>query len=62
MSDVTEHAKLECAQRELQMRRRVYPGRVERGLMTQAQASREITLMEAIRNDYQKIVHGERLI
>lgn len=58
----TETDKQIAANRELHYRRRVYPGLVQRGKMTQQQADREIALMEAIRDDYTKIVHGERLI
>jgi hypothetical protein len=48
----TTRDKLICAQRELEMRRNVYPGRIEQGKMTQAQATYEIKCMEAICDDY----------
>ena len=38
----------ECVIRELAMRRGVYPKFVRSGRMTQAQADREIAMMEAI--------------
>ena len=44
--------KAACAVRELGLRRRVYPRRVEEGKMSQARAMEEIALMEAILNDY----------
>lgn len=37
-----------CAERELKIRRRVYPTRVSTGRMSQQLASREISLMEEI--------------
>ena len=43
----------DCARRELVMRRRVYPGLVSRGRMTDEQARREIAMMEAIVRDYE---------
>lgn len=59
---MTESDKLACAEREVKMRKRVYPRWVENGRMTEQQAAREIALMEAIAEDYRKIVGGERLI
>jgi len=59
---MTEHDKHACAVREAKMRRRVYPRWVAQGRMTQEQAEREIATMEAIAEDYRKIVWGERLI
>lgn len=40
----------ECAQRELAMRHRVYPGLVKRQKMTEAEAASEIDTMRAIRD------------
>lgn len=37
-----------CVERELRMRRRVYPRWVEAGRMTQAKADAEIRTMEAV--------------
>jgi hypothetical protein len=45
--------KLKCIDRELGMRRRVYPGFVDRGKMTQSAADEEIAVMEAIKADYE---------
>ena len=44
----TLHDMAACAEREVRMRRRVYPRWVESGRMTAAQAEREIALMDAI--------------
>jgi len=60
--NVTEHDKMRCAERELALRRRVYPGRVRAGTMTEKMAEHEIKCMEAIVEDYRKICLGERLI
>jgi hypothetical protein len=38
----------QCAEREVNLRRRVYPVRVANGRMTQALADRQIAMMEAI--------------
>jgi len=38
----------QAAEREVQIRRRVYPNRVETGRMTRLQAERQIALMQAI--------------
>lgn len=52
MSDVTHEEKRACLEREIKMRRRVYPRWVQSGKMTQAQSDREIAVMEAILADY----------
>lgn len=44
---------IECVGRELLMRRRVYPRRVESGAMSQRQADDEIAIMEAVRDALQ---------
>lgn len=46
MVDLNEQIK--CVQREIKMRRRVYPWRVSQGKMTRDAADREIAAMEAI--------------
>jgi hypothetical protein len=46
--------KLMCLERELRMRRRVYPRWVELGKMKMRQAEHEIEVMEAIADDYRK--------
>jgi hypothetical protein len=57
----TNEEKLACVERELRYRRRVYQRRVEAETMTPEQMQREVSLMEAIRDDYQKLAAGERL-
>lgn len=47
-ADVPLHEQIECATRELSMRRNVYPRRIAEGRMTQALADREIARMAAI--------------
>ncbi len=42
------HVQIEAAERELRMRRNVYPRRVAEGKMTQALADREVAAMDAI--------------
>lgn len=46
--DVPLHTQIEAAERELKMRRSVYPRRIESGAMTKALADREIAAMAAI--------------
>lgn len=49
------HDKIKALRRELTMRYRVYPRRVEAGKMTQAEADHEIAVAEAILHDYESI-------
>lgn len=44
--------KLRCIEREIAMRRKVYPNRVLTRRMTREAADREIAIMTAIRDDY----------
>ncbi len=53
---VTPAEKLKSVERELGMRRQVYPRRVAEGKMKQEAADREIAVMEAIADDYRKIL------
>ena len=48
----SDHAKIKCVERELALRRNVYPKWVAQGKMTQAAAQKEIQIMEDIANDY----------
>lgn len=59
---VTAREKREAVEREVGMRRRVYPRWVELRRMTQEKADREIAIMEAIAADYRKLEEGERLL
>lgn len=49
---ITARDKFECAQREVDYRRRVYSRLVGDGKMTGGLAGRQIALMEAIAEDY----------
>jgi hypothetical protein len=51
MANATEFSLLEliaCAEREVKIRLRVYPGRVLTGRMSQQEADRQIAMMAAI--------------
>jgi hypothetical protein len=52
--------KLRCVQRELNMRKRLYPRWVAAGKMQQSLAAFEIKLMEEIVEDYRRMVLEER--
>lgn len=54
--------KLACVEREVKLRRYVYPARVQSGRMTKKLADEQIALMEAIADDYRKLTAGERLL
>jgi hypothetical protein len=58
----TASEKRQCAERELAMRRRVYPRWIEAKRMSQGKADQEIALMQEIAADYAKLEAGERLI
>lgn len=49
---------LGCARRELGMRRKVYPRWVAKGTMTRGAAEREIAVMEAIVDHFERAAHG----
>ncbi len=51
---ITAADKRREAERELAMRRRVYPRMVETGRMKKHEAERQIAVMEAIAEDYQE--------
>jgi len=57
----TPAEKLKCIQREVALRRSVYPRLVQRGRMKQAEADRELALMESIAADYLKVVVAAEL-
>lgn len=58
----TAAEKQACAEREVKMRRRVYPNWVQSRRMTEQQAAREIAIMEEIAGDYARQAEGERLL
>ncbi|WP_412508779.1 hypothetical protein [Roseovarius sp. SYSU LYC5161] len=49
---LSTHDKYAAVRREIRQRRRVYPRLIEQGKMSQADADREIAIMEAIADDY----------
>jgi hypothetical protein len=59
---ITATDKMQCAERELKYRRRVYGRLVERGKMSLLQCKRELELMEAIAEDYRKLATQDALL
>lgn len=63
MTDVITSAdKLACVQRELKLRRRVYPRFVEEGKISAGRSAHELAAMEAIVADYLAEAERERLL
>jgi hypothetical protein len=60
-NEIDDVAKLGCIRRELSMRRRLYPHWVAEKKMSAEQARREIEVMQAIFDEYQKRVRGDEL-
>lgn len=58
----TAEEKLAAVEREVKLRRRVYPNRVQAGKMTNQQAVREIRIMEEIAADYRAQAEVGRLL
>jgi len=58
----TSKEKLECAEREVMMRRKVYPRWIEQKKMKQETADRQIAIMDAIAEDYRKQEAEGRLL
>ena len=58
----TAAEKLEAVERELSLRRKVYPRRVADNRMTQAFADEQIALMEAVAADLREQAAKERLL
>jgi hypothetical protein len=58
---MTDTEKLACVEREIAMRRRVYPRRVYNCQLSQEDADREIAFMEAIARDYRARIDGPDL-
>jgi hypothetical protein len=59
-TQVSTADKIKCLQRELALRRNVYPLRVLAGKMNQLAADYEIEVMEAILDDYKRTDKDER--
>jgi hypothetical protein len=51
---ITDVDKLKCVEREIAMRKSVYPKLVENRRISQANADREIAVMEAIAAEYRQ--------
>jgi|KBSMisStaDraftv2_1062788.scaffolds.fasta_scaffold118832_4 hypothetical protein len=51
---ISDRDKLQCVERELRMRHKVYPRWIAAKRMTEATAEREIEVMRAIYEDYRK--------
>lgn len=62
MTDFTARDKYQAIVRELKYRRHVYPRLIARGQMSQATADRELELMMAIGQDYERELEKERLL
>lgn len=58
----TDREKLDSLNREIGMRRRVYPARIEKGAMTLQSAEYEIAIMQAIAKEYAARVREELLL
>lgn len=58
----TAAEKLAELEREIAMRRRVYPGLVLRGQLKQQQADDRIAVLSAIAEDYRALAQKERLL
>ncbi len=56
MDIITDEDKLECAKRELSMRRRLFPKWVEQDRLSAGKAAHEIACMEGIVRDYEKSI------
>ena len=56
MAAVPITSQIACVERELRMRRRVYPRWVEDGRISQAKADAEIAAMEAVLATLQQLV------
>ena len=54
--------KLEAVERELKLRRRVYPSLILRGRMKQSFADLQVAIFESIADDYRRQTETERLI
>ena len=54
--------QIECVEREIGQRKRVYARLVANGKMTQQKADRETAAMKAVLETLRKVENGERLI
>jgi hypothetical protein len=58
---IDDAVKLACIEREIEMRKRVYPRRVYNCQMRQEDADREIAVMQEIAKDYRARLLGPEL-
>lgn len=58
----TNNQKREVAEHEVVMRKRVYPAWIAKRRMRQGEADYQISVMEEIAKDYEKLEADERLI
>jgi hypothetical protein len=56
---IDARTKLKCAERELRMRRKVYPRWVAENQLSQEVADRQIAVMAAIVEDYRKLAEQD---
>jgi hypothetical protein len=59
---LTTTDKLKCAERELAMRKRVYPRWVELNRISAGKSAHEIACMESIVEDYRALVQKDQLL
>jgi hypothetical protein len=59
---ITTEDKLNCIQRELRLRQRVYPRLINNGKMSEQQAEHELLVMQAVLQDYQAVASQELLL
>lgn len=57
---VSIERQIKCVQRELKLRRRVYPNRIETGRMSPAYAMEEIAVMRAVLATLEAVQQKER--
>lgn len=52
MSEYSIERKIQCIKREIGLRQRVYPARVQAGKMTHSEATDELAVLQDILRDY----------
>lgn len=62
MPPFSSRDKLQEINRELALRRKLYPGWVASGRLPQSTAAQRIALLEAIADDYTQLAASERLL
>lgn len=59
---ITLEEQVEAVRREIKLRKRVYPRRIEAGQMTQQFADEQVAVMEAVLATVEKAAAGVRLL